>query len=173
MLKGFLKAHMPPKVSNEMKCTNNKMTWNTQDTNLSSCYVPKANVDDTLSDQGTGISILHHLATTPRADMLWKTQFWSYHKTNNDCIAVSEVYKSPCFMFSFCCSFTFCFLSHFTKTLKTSTWEVFPVDWLFRGEWDQNDNIPIKATNNGGGDQKHFKTQTYIDFLWWKWLIIL
>ncbi len=25
MLKRFLKAHMPPKVSNEMKCTNEKM----------------------------------------------------------------------------------------------------------------------------------------------------
>ncbi len=41
MLKGFLKARMPTKELNEMKCTNEKMTWNTQDTNLSS-YVPKA-----------------------------------------------------------------------------------------------------------------------------------
>ncbi len=29
MLKSFLKAHRPPKVLNEMKCTNEKMTWNT------------------------------------------------------------------------------------------------------------------------------------------------
>ncbi len=48
MLKGFLKARRPSKVSNEMKCTNEKMRWNTQDTNLSS-YVPKANVDHTIS----------------------------------------------------------------------------------------------------------------------------
>ncbi len=34
MLKGFLKAHRPPKVSNGMKCTNERMTWNTQDTKL-------------------------------------------------------------------------------------------------------------------------------------------
>ncbi len=56
MLKGFLKARRPPKVSNGMKCTNEKMTWNTQDTNLSR-YVPKAN----------GISTLDDLATTQRA----------------------------------------------------------------------------------------------------------
>ncbi len=48
MLKGFLKAHRPLKVSNEMKCTNEKMTWNTQDMNLGS-YVAKANVDHTIS----------------------------------------------------------------------------------------------------------------------------
>ncbi len=63
MLKSFPKACRPPKVSNEMKCTNEKMTWNTQDTNLSS-YVPKANVDHTISGQGTGISTLDHSATT-------------------------------------------------------------------------------------------------------------
>ncbi len=65
MLKGFLMARRPHKVSNEMKCTIEKMTRNTQDTNLSS-YVPKANVDHTISGQGTGISNLDHLATTPR-----------------------------------------------------------------------------------------------------------
>ncbi len=37
-----------------------------QDMNLSS-YVPKANVDHTISGQGTGISTLDHPATTPRA----------------------------------------------------------------------------------------------------------
>ncbi len=58
---------MPPKVSNEMKYTNEKMTWNTQDKHLSS-YVPKANVDHTTSGQGTGISTLDHSATTPRAE---------------------------------------------------------------------------------------------------------
>ncbi len=68
MLMGFLKARRPPKESNEMKCTNENMTWNTQDTNLSS-YVPKANVDHTISDQGTGISTLYHSATTPRTPM--------------------------------------------------------------------------------------------------------
>ncbi len=35
MLEGFLKACRPPKVKSEMKCTNEKMTWNTLDTNLS------------------------------------------------------------------------------------------------------------------------------------------
>ncbi len=51
----MLKAHRPPKVSNEMKWTNEKMTWINQDMNLSN-YVPKANVDHTISGQGTGIS---------------------------------------------------------------------------------------------------------------------
>ncbi len=68
MLKGFLKARRPPKVSNEMKCRYEKMTWNTQDTNLS-CYVPKANVDHTIGGQGTGISTLDHSATTPKATL--------------------------------------------------------------------------------------------------------
>ncbi len=67
MLKGFLNARMPPKLSNEMKCTNENMMWNTQDTNLSS-YVPKVNIDHTISGQGTGISTLDHLATTPRTE---------------------------------------------------------------------------------------------------------
>ncbi len=40
MLKGFLKARRPPKVSNEMKYTNEKMIWNTHDANLS-WYVAK------------------------------------------------------------------------------------------------------------------------------------
>ncbi len=62
MLTGFLNARRPPKVLNEMKCTNEKMTRNSQDTNLS-----KANVDHTISRQGTGISTLDNSATTPRA----------------------------------------------------------------------------------------------------------
>ncbi len=70
MLNGFLKACRPPKVSNEMKCINEKMTWNTQDTNLSS-YVPNANVNHTISGQGTGICTLDHSTTTPRAHP-WK-----------------------------------------------------------------------------------------------------
>ncbi len=37
--------------------------------NLSS-YVPKANVDHTISGQGTGISTLDHSATTPRAKLI-------------------------------------------------------------------------------------------------------
>ncbi len=48
MPKDFLKARWPPKVSNEMKYTDEKMTWNTKDMNLS-WYVPKANVDHTVS----------------------------------------------------------------------------------------------------------------------------
>ncbi len=48
-----------------MKSTNDKMTWNTQDMNLSS-YVSKANADHTISGQGTGIHTLDHSATTPR-----------------------------------------------------------------------------------------------------------
>ncbi len=59
MLKGVLKARSPPKVSNEMKCINEKLAWNTHDTNLSS-YVSKAKVDHTISRQGTGISTLDH-----------------------------------------------------------------------------------------------------------------
>ncbi len=64
MLKGFLKARRPPKVSNEMKCTNEKMICNTEDTNLS-LYVPKTNVDHTIRSQV--YSTLDHSATTPRA----------------------------------------------------------------------------------------------------------
>ncbi len=64
MLEGFLKARRSPKVSNEMKWTNKKMTWTTQDTNLS-WYVAKANMDHMISFQGTAISTLDHLATTP------------------------------------------------------------------------------------------------------------
>ncbi len=73
--KGFLKAHMPPKVTNEMKCTNEKMTWNTQDTNLS-IYVPKANVDHTISGQGTDISTLDHSATTPQPQLDLCISIW-------------------------------------------------------------------------------------------------
>ncbi len=40
------------------------MTWNTQDTYLS-WYVPKANVDHTISGQGTADNTLDHSATTP------------------------------------------------------------------------------------------------------------
>ncbi len=50
----------------EMKYTNEKMTWNSHDTNLS-WYVPKANVDHTISGQGTAISTLDNSITTPRA----------------------------------------------------------------------------------------------------------
>ncbi len=50
-----LKARRPCKVSNEMKYRNEKMTWNTQDTNLS-WYVTKANVDHTITGQQTSIS---------------------------------------------------------------------------------------------------------------------
>ncbi len=39
------------------------MTWNTQDMNLS-WYVPKANVDHTISAQGTADSTLDHSVTT-------------------------------------------------------------------------------------------------------------
>ncbi len=63
MLKCFLKARRPPKVSNDKDVCYIK---NTHDTNLSS-YVPKANVDHTISGQGTGISTLRHSTTTPRA----------------------------------------------------------------------------------------------------------
>ncbi len=66
MLKCFPKAGRPPKVLNEMKCTNENMTQNTQYTNLSS-YVLKANVDHTKRSQRTGINTLDHSATTPRA----------------------------------------------------------------------------------------------------------
>ncbi len=51
---GLSKGTQATKVSNEMKYTNEKMTWNTQDTNL--MHVPKANVDHTIIGQGTVIS---------------------------------------------------------------------------------------------------------------------
>ncbi len=47
-----------------MKCTNEKMIWNTQDTNLS-WYVSKANVDHTINGKGTAVSTLDHSATIP------------------------------------------------------------------------------------------------------------
>ncbi len=72
MLKDFLKACRPPKVSDEMKCTNEKMNWNTHDTNPSS-YGPKANVDHNISGQGTGISTLDHSATTPLVEALYRS----------------------------------------------------------------------------------------------------
>ncbi len=71
MLKGFLKARRTPKVWNEIKWTNEKMRWNAQDMSLSS-YVSKANVDHTISGQGTATSTLEHSATTPRAEKGWK-----------------------------------------------------------------------------------------------------
>ncbi len=51
------------------------MTWNTQDTNLSS-YVPKANVDHTISGQGTADSTLDHSATTPDIDPTFNHGMW-------------------------------------------------------------------------------------------------
>ncbi len=50
-------------MKNEMKCTNEKITCNTQGSNLS-WLCAKANVDDTIRGQGTGT--LEHSATTPR-----------------------------------------------------------------------------------------------------------
>ncbi len=68
--KGLSKGTQATKLPNEMKMyKNEKMAWNTQDTNLSS-YVPKANMDHTISCQGTGISTLDHSATTPRAETM-------------------------------------------------------------------------------------------------------
>ncbi len=69
-----------------MKCTNEKMTWNTQDKNLS-WYVPKANVDHTISNQWIAISTLDHSATTPSAlniNIVWhwradETFYVTYH----------------------------------------------------------------------------------------------
>ncbi len=77
MLKGFLKARRSPKVSNEMKYRNEKMIWNTQDMNLS-WYVPKANVDHTISEQGTAISTLDHSTTIPIVLLVWQAimPFW-------------------------------------------------------------------------------------------------
>ncbi len=43
IFKGFQKACKAPKLSNEIKYTNEKMTWNAQDTKLSR-YVSKADV---------------------------------------------------------------------------------------------------------------------------------
>ncbi len=46
-----------------------KMAWNTQDTNLS-WYVPKVNVDHTISGQETAISTLDNSVITPRDNLL-------------------------------------------------------------------------------------------------------
>ncbi len=61
---GLSKGMQASQRVNEMKCTNEKMTCNIQDTNLS-CYVPKANVDHTVRGEGT--STVDQLANTPRA----------------------------------------------------------------------------------------------------------
>ncbi len=76
VLKGFLKASSPPKVSNEMKCTNKKMAWNTQDTNLG-WYVPKANVDHTISGYETAVSTFDHPATSA-SNMTYSTYSPNY-----------------------------------------------------------------------------------------------
>ncbi len=58
--KGFLKACRPPNLSNvQMKGWS---TWNTHVTNLN-WYMPKANVDDTISGQETTVSTLDHSHT--------------------------------------------------------------------------------------------------------------
>ncbi len=67
-------------MKSEMKCTNEKMTWNTQDTNLS-WYVPKVNVDQTISGQGTAVSTLDRLATTPRT----KNCKWDHSSRKIEC----------------------------------------------------------------------------------------
>ncbi len=75
MLKCFLKAPRPPKVSNEMICTIEKITCNAQDTNLSR-YLLKTNVDHNLSGKGTATSSLDHSALTPRANPMWHAHPW-------------------------------------------------------------------------------------------------
>ncbi len=50
------------------------MIWNNQDTNLS-WYVPKANVDHTISGQATADSTLDHSATTPIMQYIAQTQY--------------------------------------------------------------------------------------------------
>ncbi len=102
MLKGFLKARRPPKVSNEMKCTNENMTWNSQHTNLNWWYVPKANVDHIISSQETAISILDYPPTTPWANKVNKQEY-QVSKGNNDechlCLCIShqsEMSSSSC-----------------------------------------------------------------------------
>ncbi len=61
-----------PKCEVKWNVQNEKMTWNTQDTNPS-WYVPKANVDHTIGGQGTAFSTLDHSATTQRAKK-WQWQ---------------------------------------------------------------------------------------------------
>ncbi len=63
---GLSKGMQATKSVYEIKCINEKMTWNTQDTNLR-WYVPKANMDDTIYGQGTARSTLGHSFTTPRS----------------------------------------------------------------------------------------------------------
>ncbi len=59
---GLSKGMQPTQSVNEMKCINEKMTCNTQDTNRS-WYVPKANVDHTVRGQWT--ITFDHSVTTP------------------------------------------------------------------------------------------------------------
>ncbi len=61
---GLLKACRPHKVLNEMKCTNETMTWKSHDKNLS-WYVPKTNGNHTIRGQGTVINTSDHSDTTP------------------------------------------------------------------------------------------------------------
>ncbi len=102
--KGFLKVCMPPKMSNEIKCTNERMTWNTQDTNLS-WYMPKANVDHTISGQGTAISNLDHSTTTLRVYIMENISFThtqimtSFHSLKFAPIPVRESTNHVIFLF--------------------------------------------------------------------------
>ncbi len=63
------------------------MTSNTKDMNLS-WYVPKANVDHTISGQGTAVSTLDHSATTPRIVFFIiftdVQQMWGSSQSNED-----------------------------------------------------------------------------------------
>ncbi len=61
--KGLSKGMQATQSVKWNECTNEKMTWNTQDMNLS-WYVPNANVDHTISGWRTAISTLDHSATT-------------------------------------------------------------------------------------------------------------
>ncbi len=75
--KRLSKGTLATQSVNEMKCTNEKRTRNTQDTNLS-WYVPNANVDHTVRGQGT--NTLDHSTTTPRSclNLNLKTSIASY-----------------------------------------------------------------------------------------------
>ncbi len=61
--KGFLKAHKPPKSVK----WNEMYKWKDDMKHPGYEYVPNANVDHTISGQGSAVSTLDHLATTPRA----------------------------------------------------------------------------------------------------------
>ncbi len=73
-----------------------------------SWYVPKDNVDYTISGQGTGISTLDHLATIPRACITWY-YYNLYDKSGTVSNTHSTSTQIPAFHYHFSTSPPLCF----------------------------------------------------------------